>query len=155
MSCVETKLLFCWKILGIEQPAPVFVMPSRSTDVNTARHDLARTLVHFGTFENIPRSLFFQYSFLSLEAPAIAAQALIFTNDSVTWNHQRYRVRGTRSGDRSHRLWLAHCTGNLRIRFRLTVRYGAEVFPNLPLKRRRSNVQRQIESRLLTFKVIQ
>src|SRR6185295_8584242 len=47
-----------------------------------------------------------QQLLLSLQAPAITTQTLVFANNAVTWNHQCHRIRGAGASHRAHGLSL-------------------------------------------------
>ena len=68
----------------------------------------------------------------------------------MTWNCQRHGIGRARACHGAHRSRSSDRGRHLGVRARLAVRNRRERLPDLPLKRRRLNVERQIQPRLAT-----
>src|SRR2546422_11640592 len=95
--------------------------------------------------ESLVRALSREQSLLALDAPAIAAERAVGSDDPVTGDHQRRRVgrAGARHGPRGARP--ADRPGDLRVRAGAAVRDLAERFPHALLERGRADVEGQVE----------
>src|SRR2546422_201109 len=90
--------------------------------------------------ESLVRALSREQSLLALDAPAIAAERAVGSDDPVTGDHQRRRVgrAGARHGPRGARP--ADRPGDLRVRAGAAVRDLAERFTHALLERGRADV---------------
>src|SRR6185437_7221253 len=98
--------------------------------------------------------LSFQQLLLSFQAPAIASQALVFANNSVTRNHQRHRICRAGASDCAYGFSLSNRFCYFAVGIRFAIRDGAQLIPHLPLKSRRPNIKWQVDVWTLVFQML-
>src|SRR4026207_1625601 len=101
-----------------------------------------------------PLSLIGEQLLLSLQSPAITTETLVLANDAMTGNDQRDRIGGAGTRHRPHGLLLANCLGHVAVGISLSHRTCLGVFPTRTLEGRRPDVERQLNTGSLAFKMI-
>src|SRR5581483_8227598 len=82
---------------------------------------------------------------LSLRAPAIPALATARSHDAMTRDGERDRIGRARARDRARRGRPSDRPGDFAVRARFAERNRGERLPDLPLERRRADIERQVE----------
>src|SRR6266850_3095206 len=97
------------------------------------------------------RAFLLEQLFLAWKAPAIAAEGAIFANHPMARHDDRSRVRRASAGNSSHGFRLAERPRHLRVRARPATGNPLQFLPDAPLKRRRLQIERKVQPRLLAF----
>src|SRR5262245_24898492 len=84
---------------------------------------------------------------LPIDAPAISGQPAVLLHDTVAGHHQTDGVGRTRPRDRTNCAGCSNGAGDLAVGARFAEGDGLQISPDLPLKRRGLNVDREIEVR--------